>query len=117
MLDEEMGPLIVDFKTASRSGPPLEVTHEIQLGAYAYLARATTERQEAGLEIRQLVKTNTPQVQRHRYEPRGERHFGRLFAVIRAYLDDLDRGRFNFRPGLGCQLCEFRDSHCRVWGG
>ena len=37
-----------------------------------------------------------------RFIPRDERHYRRLFSVIRAYLDDLDSGRFVFRPGLGC---------------
>ena len=33
------------------------------------------------------------------YHPaRTDAHFRRLFAVIRAYLDDLDCGRFIFRP-------------------
>ena len=117
VLAEETGSLVVDFKTAARSAAPLEITHEIQLSAYAYLLRAKTAGQEAGLEIRQLVKTKKPQVDRHRYEPRSEAHFRRLFAVVRAYLDDLDQGRFVFRPGMACQMCEFREMQCRAWGG
>ena len=69
VLAEAAGPLVVDFKTAARSAAPLEITHEIQLSAYSYLLRAKTAQQEAGLEIRQLVKTKKPQVDRHRYEP------------------------------------------------
>ena len=117
LLADPAGPLVVDFKTAARSIAPLAITHEIQLSSYAYLLRATTDRQEAGLEIRQLVKTKIPQVEFHRYEPRSARHFRRLFAVIRAYLDDLDSERFVFRPGFACQTCEFRDSHCGSWDG
>ena len=63
-------------------------------------------RAEAGLEIRSLVKTKTPKVEFHRYPARTEAHFARLFAVIREYLDALDRGRFNYRPGFGC--CDVR---------
>jgi hypothetical protein len=33
------------------------------------------------------------------YSARDERPCRQLFAVIRAYLDDLDAGRFVFRPG------------------
>jgi hypothetical protein len=64
-----------------------------------------------------LIKTKIPQVHFHRYAARGDQHFRRLLAVIRAYLDDLDAGRFVFRPGLGCSWCDFRDTHCRSWAG
>ena len=64
-----------------------------------------------------LVKTKVPQVHFHRYPARNEQHFGRLFAVIRAYLDDLDSGRFVFRPGMGCSWCDFRETLCRSWAG
>ncbi len=117
VLDERDGPLIVDFKTASRSAAPFEVAHEIQLSCYSYLYRQAAGRQEGGLEIRSLIKTKTPKLDFHRYQPRTERHFRRLFAVIRAYLDDLDRGDFIFRPGMGCVMCDFRDDHCLQWGG
>jgi hypothetical protein len=39
VLPEEAGPIITDFKTASKSSGPLEITHEIQLSCYAYLLR------------------------------------------------------------------------------
>jgi putative RecB family exonuclease len=115
VLDESGGPLIVDFKTAARSTAPSEVTHEIQLSSYAYLLRQALQQRESGLEIRQLIKTKVPQVKYHRHPARSEAHFRRLFAVIRAYLDDLDQRRFVFRPGLGCQSCEFHNSHCAGW--
>jgi len=109
------GSLIVDFKTSSRSSEPSEITHEIQLSSYAYLFRQVSDRAEAGLEIRSLVKTKTPKVEIHRYPPRTDAHFRRLFAVIREYLDSLDAGRFNYRPGWGCGMCDFRDGHCHDW--
>ena len=70
---------------------------------------------EAALEIRSLVKTNTPQVHFHCHPIRDERHFRRLFAVIRAYLDDMHSARFVFRPIWGCASCEFCQSACRSW--
>jgi hypothetical protein len=91
--------------------------HEIQLSSYSYLFRHTSRQEESALEIRQLVKTKVPKVEIHRYAPRTDQHFRRLFSVIRAYLDDLDAGRFCFRPGLGCGMCEFRHAQCRAWGG
>ena len=110
-------PLIVDFKTAGRSAAPFEVTHEMQFSCYAYLYRQAAGQQEGDLEIRSLIKTKTPKLDFHSYQPRTEQHFRRLFAVIRAYLDDLDRGDFIFRPGIGCVMCDFRDDHCLQWRG
>ena len=117
LLDTEEAARVIDFKTSSRSSPPFEVTHEVQLSSYAWLYRQLTGRIESGLEIRSLIKTKTPKVEVHAYPARTEQHFRRLFGVIREYLDALDAGRFNFRPGWGCGMCEFRDTHCRRWEG
>ncbi len=108
VLPDTDGPLIADFKTTARSAEPLAVVHEIQLGCYSYLFRHASGDSEGGLEIRNLIKTKIPKVQSHRYAARNEKHFQRLFAVIRAYLDDLHSGKFLFRPGLGCMTCDFR---------
>jgi hypothetical protein len=91
--------------------------HEIQLSSYSYLFRHTSHEIEGGLEIRSLVKTKTARIEMHRYPARTDRHFRRLFSVIRTYLDDLDADRFVFRPGMGCGMCEFRSSHCSQWRG
>jgi putative RecB family exonuclease len=109
------GAVIADFKTSSRSSEPVESLHEIQLTSYAHLFRQASGRAEAGLEIRSLVKTKTPKVEFHGYRPRTPVHFKRLFAVIREYLDALDAGRFNYRPGFHCGMCDFRDGHCHDW--
>ena len=69
---------------------------------------ASQGRSEAGLEIRSLIKTKSPKVEIHRYPARTDAHFRRLFSVIREYLDALDSGRFNYRPGFGCAMCDFR---------
>jgi hypothetical protein len=108
VLPDIAGPTIVDFKTTARGGEPLEIAHEVQLGCYAYLFRQAAGSQEGGLEIRNLIKTKLPKVEFHRYACRSEKHFARLFAVIRAYLDDLHSGGFLHRPGLGCTMCAFR---------
>lgn len=117
ILDTQEGPVIADFKTSARSAEPLEITHEIQLSCYSYLFRHVEQRQEGGLEIRALIKTKAPKVEIHRYPACTEAHLRRLFAVIRAYLDDLHAGRFIFRPGFGCGLCDFATTHCRSWVG
>ena len=111
------GAVIADFKTAARSSEPLEIFHEIQLTSYAYLFRQLSDQTEAGLEIRSLVKTKTPKTEFHGYPARTDAHFRRLFAVIREYLDALDAGRFNFRPGFHCGMCDFATSQCREWTG
>ena len=117
ILDAASGPVICDFKTTSRSAEPLEIIHEIQLSCYALLFRQIQGRMEGGLEIRSLVKTKTPKIEIHRYPARTESHFRRLFTLIRTYLNDLDRGRFVFRPSFGCGMCDFRATHCARWCG
>jgi RecB family exonuclease len=117
LLDDISGPLIVDFKTASRSSQPQELLHELQLTAYSYLLRQASRGPESGLELRTLVKTRVPQVQAHRYPPRNEMHFRRFFAVLRDYLDHLESGRFNLRPNWGCVACPYRESACSLWTG
>jgi putative RecB family exonuclease len=117
VLDNSAGTIITDFKTAARSSEPMEISHEIQLTSYAWLYRQITGQHEAGLEIRSLIKTKTPKVEIHSYLARTEAHFRRLFAVIREYLDAVDGSRFNFRPSLGCGMCDFRNTHCARWSG
>ena len=116
VLDSDNGPIIIDFKTAARSSEPIEISHEIQLSCYAWLHRQITGQQEAGLEIRSLIKTKVPKVEYHSYPARSERQFRRLFAVLREYVAALDSGRFNYRPGFGCGMCDHRD-RCRSWCG
>lgn len=111
------GPVIVDFKTSARSSAPLDVTHEIQLSCYAYAFRQCFGRVESELQIRSLIKTKTPKCETHCYPARDDQHFRRLFAAIRAYLDDLHSGRFVYRPGWTCCMCDFRETHCRHWQG
>jgi putative RecB family exonuclease len=117
VLGTDDGPVIIDFKTSARSAPPFEVTHEIQLTSYAWLYRQLTGMCESGLQIRSLVKTKQPKIETHRYPARTDAHFRRLFAVLREYLDALHAGRFNYRPGWGCGMCDFRSSRCSTWAG
>ena len=114
VLDGQAGPVIIDFKSSSRSSERLEIVHEIQLTSYALLFRHVSDRQEAGLEIHSLIKTKTPKIEFHSYPRRSEAHFRRLFSIIQEYLDALERNRFPFRPGFGCAMCEFRDGLCRI---
>lgn len=117
VLDGQAGPVIVDFKSSSRSSEPLEIVHEIQLTSYALLFRHVSDRLEGGLEIRSLIKTKAPKIEFHCFPARTACHFRRLFAVVREYLDALDAGRFSYRPGWGCTMCDVRQTHCRAWSG
>jgi putative RecB family exonuclease len=109
VLDERDGAVICDFKTAASSQQPLEVCHEVQLGCYSLMYRALSGEVESGLEIRTLVKTKTPQIATYRYGPRSDAQIGRLFAVVKAYLEDLRLGEFLYRPSWGCRTCGFRN--------
>ena len=117
VLDEPNGPLIIDFKTAARGGTVLEISHEIQLSSYAYLYRHVAHRDEGALEIRNLIKTKSPKVEYHRWLAREERHFRRLFAIFRTYLDNLESGRIVYRPSWACSSCDYCGSHCQTWCG
>ena len=111
VLQEECGHAIVDFKTASSSSL-CELQHELQLTAYAYCFRETTGQDELRCEVRQLVKTKTPKVNVYRFPTRSDEHFSRFFGLIREYLDALDRGVFNYRPGWSCSMCEHYGMCC-----
>ena len=113
VLEDTDGPLVADFKTAARSSSKLDIMHEVQLSCYSYLFRQVTGRTESALEIRSLIKTKTPKVETERYGPREERHFERLFLIIRSYLDAVGGNRYHIRPGLHCSFCDFREQGCR----
>ena len=112
VVESDDGPLVCDFKTSARSGSPVEILHEVQLTAYAYLFRQLADEIEAGLEIRSLIKTKVPKIEYHRYAARTDSHFRRFFQIVRQYLDDLNRAGFVYRPGFGCTMCDFRDGPC-----
>lgn len=107
--DEGGGPCIVDFKTAARSSSQVDVIHELQMSCYSYLYRNVIGLREAGLEIRSLIKTKVPKLELHRFKPRQERDFHRLFAVIRAYLHSVRNNQFYIRPSMECSFCDFRE--------
>ena len=115
ILDDSAGPLLVDFRTSSRSASSAEVLQEVHLACQAYLFRQMAGCREGGLETRRLVKTKMPQLQCQRWSPRTDVHFRRLLAVIRAYLADCDTRRHIYRPSLACTWCDFRDAECRTW--
>jgi putative RecB family exonuclease len=111
LLEDVAGHTIIDFKT-SASSSYCELQHELQLTAYAYLFRSVAEENELCCEVRQLVKTKTPKVNVYRFPTRSDKHMNRFFDLVREYLDALDRGVFNCRPGWSCSFCEHYGSCC-----
>ena len=117
ILESPAGLTIVDFKTAARTSAPLEISHQIQLSCYAYAFRQVFGETEQELQIRSLVRTKTPKIETHRYPARDDTYFRRLFAVIRAFLDNLHSRRYVYRPGWTCSMCDYRETYCRQWQG
>jgi hypothetical protein len=111
VLQEQSGGVIVDLKTSATS-TLCELQHELQLTSYAYLFRETSEQSELRCEVRQLVKTKVPKIMTHRFPTRSDDHFSRFFGLIREYLDALDRGIYNYRPGWACGMCDHNGSCC-----
>jgi len=109
--EEESGYVLIDFKTAASSSI-CEMQHELQLTAYSYLLRSIIEQDELRCEVRQLVKTKTPKINAYRFPRRTDEHFSRFFGLIREYLDALDKGVFNYRPGFSCGMCEHNGVCC-----
>ncbi len=117
VLDSSNGPVLVNFKTSSRSSAPLEIAHEIQLACNAFAFRQDFGAAEHELQIRSLIKTKTPKTETHRYPARSDNHFQRLFSVIREYCHAVSSRRFLYRPSWTCSMCELRENHCRQWQG
>lgn len=115
ILDTGSGPVIIDFRTSSRSTTPLPQAHEIALAIHAYLVRDHFGFKESDLQLRILIRTKVPKIETHTFPQRDHGDFGRLFAVIREYLEAMDRGVFQYRPAWTCGMCDFVTSHCHAW--
>jgi RecB family exonuclease len=111
VLQEESGSVIVDLKTSATS-TMCALQHELQLTSYAYCFREVMEQNELCCEVRQLVKTKTPKIMTHRFPTRSDEHFSRFFGLVREYLEALDRGIYNYRPGWACGMCDHYGSCC-----
>ncbi len=110
------GGRIVDFKTSARSPTSEMLAHtaETQTTSYGLLYREATGLKEHGIELHHLIKTKTPKIVINQFAPITEAQITRLFHVIEAYVEGLNRGDFIPSPGLQCASCEFFDE-CRMW--
>ena len=62
VLDSDSGPVIVDFRTASRSSAAMELAHEVKLSLHAYLVRDHFGREESELQVRSLIRTKVAKI-------------------------------------------------------
>ena len=116
ILDLVQGGRIIDYKTTGQTPNPEKAAHtnEVQTSAYAMLYRESTGKRENGIEIHHLVKLKNPKLVITALEPMTDAQQTRLFRLVEAYVDGLDRRDFVPAPGLQCVSCEFFNE-CRAW--
>ena len=116
ILDLVQSGTIVDYKTSSQTPNAEKVAHtnEVQISSYAVLYREATGKRETGIELHHLVKLKNPKLVITTLEPMSEQQQTRLFHLMEAYVDGLDRRDFIPSPGLQCMSCEFFNE-CRQW--
>ncbi len=116
ILDLVQGGKIIDYKTCGQTPNAEKVadTNEVQTSIYAMLYRENTGKLEQGIELHHLVKLKTPKVVITELPPMSENQQSRLFHLIEAYANGLDRRDFIPSPGLQCAACEFFNE-CRAW--
>lgn len=110
------GGRIVDYKTTGRTPDPTMVRHttEVQTTGYALLYREATGNRESAIELHHLVKLKTPKLVVTESGPATDQQVTRLFHLIDAYVDDLERRDPVPSPGMQCTSCEFL-KECRLW--
>ena len=110
------GGRIVDFKTSARTPDAKMLAHttETQTSTYGVLYREATAAKENGIELHHLIKTKKPKLVVNEFGPVSEAQITRLFHVIEAYVNGLQRTDFVPSPGIQCSSCEFF-SECRAW--
>jgi putative RecB family exonuclease len=116
ILDLVQAGKIIDYKTSGQTPNAEKVAHttEVQTSIYAVLYRDATGKRENGIELHHLVKLKNPKLVITALEPMSESQQTRLFHLIEAYVEGLERRDFVPSPGLQCVSCEFFNE-CRLW--
>ncbi len=116
VLDLVQQGVIIDFKTSSTTPNPEKVAHttEVQTSSYAVLYREATGRRENGIELHHLVKLKNPKLVVTALAPMSDLQQTRLFRLMEAYGEGLERQDFVPSPGMQCASCEFFNE-CRAW--
>ncbi len=107
---------VVDYKTTSTTPVEERVvhTHETQTSIYAVLYREANGQRELGIELHSLVKLKNPKLSIIELPPMSDSQQTRLFHLLEAYVEGLERRDFIPSPGLSCMSCEFFNE-CRRW--
>jgi len=116
VLDLVQQGVIIDFKTSSTTPNAEKVAHttEVQTSSYAVLYREATGRRENGIELHHLVKLKNPKLVVTALAPMSDLQQSRLFRLMEAYVEGLERRDFVPAPGMQCVSCEFFNE-CRAW--
>ena len=116
VLDLVQAGKIIDYKTSGQTPNAEKVAHttEVQTSIYAVLYRDATGRGESGIELHHLVKLKNPKLIITALDPMSDAQQTRLFHLMEAYVDGLERRDFIPSPGLQCASCEFFNE-CRAW--
>jgi putative RecB family exonuclease len=116
VLDLVQAGKIIDYKTAGQTPNAEKAVHtnEVQTSGYAVLYRESAGKRETGIELHHLVKLKNPKLVITALEPMSEHQQTRLFHLMEAYVDGLERRDFIPSPGLQCASCEFFNE-CRLW--
>ena len=116
ILDLVQAGKIIDYKTSGQTPNAEKVAHttEVQTSIYSVLYRDATGKRENGIELHHLVKLKNPKLVITALEPMSESQQTRLFHLIEAYVEGLDRRDFVPAPGLQCASCEFFNE-CRLY--
>lgn len=116
VLDLVQADRIIDFKTSSQTPNAERVAHtnEVQISSYAVLYRHNKGEREDGIELHHLVKLKNPKLVITVLPPMTDQQQSRLFTLMEAYVDGLDRRDFIPSPGLQCASCEYF-AECRLW--
>ena len=116
VLDLVQAGVIIDYKTTGQTPNAEKVAHTtgVQTSIYAVLYRDATGRRETGIELHHLVKLKNPKLVITALPPMSDSRQARLFRLMEAYAEGLERRDFVPSPGLQCVSCEFFNE-CRLW--
>ena len=110
------GGRIVDYKTVGQTQKDEKFLHanQVQLSIYSLLYRASTEKQEGGRELHQLVKLKTPKLIITSQGPMTDKEQTRLFKQLESFQSGIERKDFIPAPSMNCMMCNFFNE-CRNW--
>jgi hypothetical protein len=110
------GGKIVDFKTTSRTPDPAMVRHmtEVQTTAYSLLFRASTDRNESGVELHHLVRLKSPKVMVTEVGPATDQQITRFLHLVESYARGVEREDYVPAPSVACCGCPWFNE-CRAW--